>query len=75
MTRPGAVFTDPDTTVYLVFARLRAEDPLGLLGTVSATNLGLARAYARTTYDEDRWIEICVVPRDALSWVKKVEDV
>lgn len=75
MTHPATVYSDPDTCVFLVFARLKPEEPLGMLGTVRATNLGLARAYARTTYDEDRWIEICVVPREAVSWVKRVEDI
>jgi len=63
-----------ESQVYLVFARLHPVDPLGHLGTVRATNVDLARAFARTTYDEDKWIEMIVVPRDAVTWVKKVEE-
>ncbi|WP_141005517.1 hypothetical protein [Nocardioides humi] len=63
-----------DSEVYLVFARLQLVDPLAHLGTVRAPNVALARQYARTTYDEDSWIEMMVVPRSATIWVKKVEE-
>jgi hypothetical protein len=68
------VYTDPDTAVYMVFARLLPTEPLGHLGTVRATNVELARSYAHTTYDEDKWIEMMVVPRSAVSWVKTTDD-
>lgn len=66
--------TRTDTAVYLVFARLHPLDPLAHLGTVRAPNVELARQFARTTYDEDNWIEMMIVPRAAATWVKKVEE-
>lgn len=55
-----------ESTVYVVFGRLTDVDPLAQLGTVRAPNQDLACAYARTTYDEDKWIEMVVVRRDAM---------
>jgi hypothetical protein len=66
--------SEPDSVVYFVFARLHPQDPLAHLGTVRATNVDLACAYARTTYDEDRWMEMVVVPRRAVTWVTTVEE-
>jgi hypothetical protein len=66
--------TVPPAEVYLVFARLRPTDPLAHLGTVRASNVDLACAYARTTYDEDKWIEMIVVPRPAVTWVTTAEE-
>jgi 1,2-phenylacetyl-CoA epoxidase PaaB subunit len=65
--------TDPVASVYLVFARLRQLDPLAQVGSVRASNLDLACSYARTTYDEDKWIEMVVVPRSAVTWVTTEE--
>lgn len=59
--------TGSDTSVYVVFGRAHASDPLGYLGTVRAPNVELACSYARTTYDEDSWLEMVVVPRDAIT--------
>jgi hypothetical protein len=59
--------TSADSIVYLVFARRHPHDPLAHLGTVRAANLDLACAYARTTYDEENWIEMIVVPRTAVT--------
>ena len=58
--------TGQPTEVYVVFGRLSAAQPLAQLGTVRAANDDLACSYARTTYDEDRWIELVVVPRGAM---------
>jgi hypothetical protein len=66
--------TGPTPSVYLVFARLRPTDQLANVGTVRASNTHLACAYARTTYDEDKWIEMIVVPRSAVTWVTTVEE-
>jgi 1,2-phenylacetyl-CoA epoxidase PaaB subunit len=52
--------------VYEVFARGRLSDPLTHIGSVRAPGDGLARAYAHTTYDEERWAEMLAVPRDAV---------
>ena len=52
---------------YEVFARKARIEPLRLIGSVVAPDDDLAAAYARATYDEERWIEMAVVPRDAIN--------
>jgi 1,2-phenylacetyl-CoA epoxidase PaaB subunit len=52
--------------VWLVLARREYEKPLQQVGTVEADDPELARVYARSIYDEFAWIEMVVVPRDAL---------
>lgn len=51
---------------YDVFARKLREEPLRQVGSVVAPDDDLAQAYARATYDEERWVEMVIVPRDAL---------
>jgi len=52
---------------YEVFARKLRVEPLKLIGTVVAPDDDLAAAYARATYDEERWIEMAIVPRDSIT--------
>ena len=52
---------------YEVFARKARVDPLRLVGSVVAPDDDLAAAYARATYDEERWIEMAIVPRQAIT--------
>jgi len=52
--------------VYEVFARKAHADELRHVGSVNATDDDLARAYAWTVYDEENWVEMCVVPRTAI---------
>jgi len=52
--------------VYEVFARKTHEEPLMHVGSVNAQDDELARVYAWTTYDEENWVEMCVVPRDSV---------
>ena len=52
--------------VWLVLARREYDKPLQQVGTVEADDPELARVYARSIYDEFAWIEMVVVPRDAL---------
>ncbi|MEX0690623.1 MAG: hypothetical protein WD934_10615 [Gemmatimonadales bacterium] len=52
--------------VYEVFARKAHDEELRHVGSVNAGDDELARVYAWTVYDEERWIEMCVVPRDAV---------
>jgi len=52
-----------------VFARKLRTEPLRQIGSVVAPDEDLARAYARATYDEERWIEMAIVPRDDLIWL------
>ncbi len=52
---------------YEVFARKLRVGPLKLIGTVVAPDDDLVAAYARATYDEERWIEMAIVPRAAMT--------
>jgi 1,2-phenylacetyl-CoA epoxidase PaaB subunit len=54
------------TEVYEVFARKAHDEELKHVGSVNATDDDLAKVYAWTLYDEERWIEMCVVPRSAI---------
>lgn len=51
---------------YEVFARKSRGEPLRQVGSVVAPDHDLAAAYARATYDEERWVEMAIVPRDAI---------
>lgn len=59
--------------IYEVFARADFADPLTHLGSLRAPGDQLARAYARTTYDEDHWVEMVAVPRTSMVTVIAVE--
>ncbi len=50
-------------SVYEVFARKRRGDVLRHIGYIDAPGDELARVYAWKTYDEEKWFEMCVVPR------------
>ena len=52
---------------YEVFARKLRIEPLRMIGSVVAPDDDLAAAYARATYDEERWIEMAIVPRDSMT--------
>jgi 1,2-phenylacetyl-CoA epoxidase PaaB subunit len=52
--------------VYEVFARKEHDGELKHVGSVNAADDDLALAYAWTLYDEERWIEMCVVRRSAI---------
>ena len=49
---------------YEVFARKARIEPLRLVGSVVAPDDDLAAAYARATYDEERWVEMVIVRRE-----------
>jgi len=51
---------------YEVFARKSRAEPLHHVGSVVAPDDDLAMAYARATYDEERWVEMVIAPRGAL---------
>ena len=59
--------------LYEVFARRTRDEPLGHVGTVNATSIDFASVYARTTYDEENWIEMVVVKRVAMVPVIELE--
>lgn len=52
--------------IYEVFARKTHDDPLLHVGSINASDDELAKAYAWTMYDEENWVEMCVVPRAAV---------
>ena len=52
--------------IYEVFARKSHEEPLQHVGSVNAADDELAKAYAWSLYDEEKWVEMCVVLRSAI---------
>jgi 1,2-phenylacetyl-CoA epoxidase PaaB subunit len=57
----------PSVREYEVFARKARIEPLRMIGSVVAPDDDLAAAYARATYDEERWIEMAIVPRESMT--------
>ena len=55
-----------DAVEYEVFARKTRAEPLHQVGSVVAPDDDLAMAYARATYDEERWVEMMIVPKAAI---------
>ena len=54
------------TVIWEVFARKAYEDPLHHVGTVTEDDEDLALVSARSIYDEQPWIHMIIVPRDAI---------
>jgi 1,2-phenylacetyl-CoA epoxidase PaaB subunit len=50
--------------VYEVFARKSRGDALRHIGNLNAPDDALAGVYAFNTYDEEKWFDMWVVPRD-----------
>lgn len=59
--------------LYEVFARKERKEPLSHIGTVRATSVEFARVYARNTYDEENWVEMVIVPREAMITTLEIE--
>ena len=59
--------------IYEVFARKGRGEPLRHIGSVNAPDAALARVYAFSTYDEERWFDMWVAPRDELTEVFNVD--
>jgi 1,2-phenylacetyl-CoA epoxidase PaaB subunit len=55
--------------IYEVFARKTRGEPLRHIGNLNAPDTALARVYAFNTYDEERWFDMYVTPREALQEV------
>ena len=53
-------------TVYEVFTRKSRGEPLRHIGNLNAPDDELAKVYAFHTYDEEKWFDMWVVPRDRL---------
>jgi 1,2-phenylacetyl-CoA epoxidase PaaB subunit len=51
---------------YEVFARKDRGDALRHIGAINAPDDDLARVYAYNTYDEEKWFDMWIVPRDRL---------
>jgi 1,2-phenylacetyl-CoA epoxidase PaaB subunit len=50
--------------IYEVFARKDRGDALRHIGAINAPGDDLARVYAYNTYDEEKWFDMWIVPRD-----------
>jgi 1,2-phenylacetyl-CoA epoxidase PaaB subunit len=50
--------------IYEVFARKSRGEPLRHIGNLNAPDDELARVYAFSTYDEEKWFDMFVVPRE-----------
>ncbi len=48
---------------YEVYGRGRKDAALWHLGMVRATDVEDAEVFARTTFDEQKWVEMLVAPR------------
>jgi hypothetical protein len=51
-------------TIYEIFARKSRGEPLRHIGNLNAPDDELARVYAFSTYDEEKWFDMFCVPRD-----------
>jgi hypothetical protein len=65
--------TGDQRVAFDVFARLKRGDDLLHIGTVEAESEELAKLYARYTYDEEDWAEMCVIRRDQMNWIRRIE--
>ena len=54
------------TKVWEVFARKAYEEPLHHVGTITEDDEDPARVSARAIYDEQPWVHMIIVPRDAI---------
>jgi len=54
------------STVYEVFARKNRGEAIRHIGWLTAPDDDLARVYAYQMYDEERWLDMWVTPRDRL---------
>jgi 1,2-phenylacetyl-CoA epoxidase PaaB subunit len=51
-------------TIYEVFARKSRGEPLRHIGNLNAPDDELARVYAFSTYDEEKWFDMFIVQRE-----------
>lgn len=56
-----------------VFARNKRGAEFYQIGTVRAPNRRLAQAYALMTYDEEHWVDLAVVRRSDITWVRRLK--
>jgi 1,2-phenylacetyl-CoA epoxidase PaaB subunit len=60
-------------TVYEVLARKSRGEPLRVIGNLNAPDDELARVYAFQTFDEEKWFDMWVVPRDRMIEVFNID--
>jgi hypothetical protein len=58
---------------YYLFTRIKRGDDLIQVGSFKAVNDDLARIYAQHIYDEEDWVEMQVVRKDAFIKVRSPE--
>ncbi len=58
---------------YLLLTRINRGDELIHVGTFKAVNDDLAKIYAQHIYDEEDWVEMYVVKKEALVCVRSPE--
>lgn len=58
---------------YLLLTRINRGDELIHVGTFKAVNDDLAKIYAQHIYDEEDWVEMHVVKKEALVCVRSPE--
>lgn len=61
--------------LYEVFARKDRKEPLSHVGAIRAISDDFAKVYARNTYDEENWVEMYVVPRNAMVMTLRLEPI
>jgi hypothetical protein len=50
--------------IYEIFARKSRGEPLRHIGNLNAPDDELAKVYAFNTYDEEKWFDMYIAPRD-----------
>jgi hypothetical protein len=50
--------------IYEIFARKTRGEPLRHIGNLNAPDDELAKVYAFNTYDEEKWFDMYVAPRE-----------
>jgi hypothetical protein len=60
-------------TEYLLFTRIKRGDDLIQVGSFKAASDELAKVYAGHIYDEEDWVEMQIVPKEAMVLVRSPE--
>lgn len=60
-------------TEYLLLTRIKRGDDLIQVGSFKAVSDELAKVYAQHIYDEEDWVEMYVVKKDALACIRSPE--
>ncbi len=60
--------------IFEVFGRISSLEPLMHIGYVNAPGIDLAKVYAHTVYNEENWIDLCVIKRGDIIPVYKEDE-